>query len=89
MIMMIVDVSECDITYATDIDPDTTSSYSIITPTRHVTKEKWTVLFSNEAPKTNHDELIYYHFDSNLTTLIKLHDNKDIWIVPLKSLVGS
>lgn len=84
-IMMIVELSEYVITYDTDIDQYTTPSHSSVTPIRNLTKEKWVVILATEAPTVDSDELADYHYDSNITTRIKLYEDKDIWIVPLTS----
>lgn len=76
--MMILDLSHYDITYDADIDPDVTLLHSNVTPIRHLTKDKWVVIIATEAPTVHNDELIYYHYDSSITTRIKLHEDKYI-----------
>ena len=55
--MMILDLSDCDIIYDADIDPDTTLLHSSVTPIRNLTKEKWAVVLAAEAPTVHTDEL--------------------------------
>ena len=85
---MILDLSDCDIIYDADIDPDATPLHSNVIPIRLLTKEKWVVILTTEAPTVHNDELTDYHYDSSITTRIKLHEDKYIWIVPLTSLVA-
>ena len=70
------------------MDLDTTSSHSIVNPIRYLTKEQWVFVIAAEASQDDNDELAYYDFCSNITTCVKLHDNTDIWMVHLTSLVG-
>ena len=86
--MLIIDLSEYDVTYDTVIDSYTISSHIISTPIINLAKEKWVFVLVAEDPKANNDELVDYNFYYNITTRINFHDDKDMWMVPLTSLVG-
>ena len=60
-IIMIVDLLEYDISYDTNIDAGITTSYIIVAPIRHLTKEMWVVLLVAEAPKEYTIKLTCYH----------------------------
>ena len=41
-----------------------------------------------EYPQAEQHQLTDAHFDSKILTCIRLHDDKNTWIVPLSTLVG-
>ena len=86
--MMIIDLINCDISYEMDYDPDTLpyDVAEIIIP--HLTKKKWAVVLAAESPDTNMDSLSNSYFQSVIITRITLYSDKDIWMLPLTSLVG-
>ena len=46
------------------------------------------VVLVAEIPEANVDSLSNSHFQSEIITRIKLHSDKDLWMVPLSSLLG-
>ena len=52
-------------------------------------KEKWVVVLAASSPKIDIDDLIDYHFGSKIHTRINFHDDDDVWMVPLTSLIGT
>ena len=55
----------------------------------HLTKEKWVVLWAANAPEVNNNDITYSQFQSAIATCVKLHDDKDMWMVPLSNLFGT
>ena len=53
----------------------------------HLSQKLWVVVLSSITPKASqrHD-LTNSHFDSSILTRIKLHDDKDVFLLPLESL---
>ena len=83
--MMIFDLSDCEIDYEPDIDPDLVKTMDNWVTLPHLSKEKQVVLQAADAPEaSNH----HSHFQSSIATRVKLHDDKDMWMVPLSTLVG-
>ena len=87
-IIMILDLSECNIVHHMDQDPDTIPEDATARIIPHLTKEKWVILLASQSPEENANELSNAHFDSKILTRIKLHNDNDVWIVPLSTLVG-
>ena len=85
---MIIDLGDCEIETQPDIDPDLVHTLNHIVPLAHLAREKWVVLWATDAPETNNSEITDSHFHSTITPHVKLHDSKDIWMVPLSTLVG-
>ena len=54
----------------------------------HLTKEKWVVLWAADAPEANNHDITDSHFQSAIATRVKLYADKDMWMVPLSTLVG-
>ena len=46
------------------------------------------VLCPADAPEANNNDITDRHFQSSIATRIKLHDENDLWMVPLSTLVG-
>ena len=87
-IMMIIDLSECDIIHNMDQDPDTIpdDAEQLIIP--HLTNKKWVIFLAAESPQAEQHQLTDAHFDSKILTRIRLHDDDDTWMVLLSTLVG-
>lgn len=86
--MMIIDLGDCIIETQPDIDSDLVRTLKYIVSLPHLTREKWVVLWAADAPKANNSEITDSHFQSAIATRVKLHNGKDIWMVPLLTLVG-
>ena len=43
---------------------------------------------ATDAPEAIGDEASDSHFQSVITTRVKIHDDKDMWVVPLSTVVG-
>ena len=86
--MMIFDLSDCEIDNTPDIDPDLHETLDHVASFQHLTREKWVVLCPADAPEANNNDITDRHFQSSLATRIKLHDDNDLWMVPLSTLVG-
>ena len=88
-IMMIVDLSGLDIMYDNDVDENSTSDSSDDDQTiLHLTRAKWAIVWAGESPKVSNADLSNDHFDSSIHHRIKLHEQKDLFLVPLSSLIG-
>jgi hypothetical protein len=86
--MMILDLSECEVNYERDVNPDITSAASSTIQINYLTNEKWVVIQAATSPEADSENLTDNHFDSKIHTRIKLYDDNDVWIVPLTSLVA-
>jgi len=87
-IIMIIDLTECDITYDMDQDPDTIPDDANERVITHLTNEKWVIVLAAESPHADAHHITDSHFDSVITKRLKLHSDNDIWMVPLTTLVG-
>ena len=85
-LLMILDLSECEITYEVDIDHDQISTLSHVATIPHLTKAKWVVIKAAESPSILASELTDDYLTSDIITRIKL-DQERIWLVPLAALV--
>jgi hypothetical protein len=85
---MILDLSECEISYESDVNPDITSAASNAIHINHLTNEKWVVIQAVTSPEADSENLTDNHFDSKIHTRINLHNDDDVRIVPLTSLVA-
>ena len=85
---MIIDLSDCDITYEMDQDPDTIPDDANERVVTHLTNEKWEIVLAAESPVVDAHLYTDDHFDSCITKRVKLHSDNDIWMVPLTALVG-
>ena len=88
MMMMIIDLGDCEIETQPDIDPDLVHTLNYIVPLTHLTREKLVVLLAADAPEVNTSEITDSHFQSVIAKRVKLHDNKDMWVVPLSTILG-
>ena len=87
--MMIVDLSGVEIMYDNDVDENSASDSSDDDQTiLHLTREKWAIVWAGESPEVSNADLSNDHFDSSIHHRIKLHDQKDLFLVPLSSLIG-
>ena len=82
---MILDLSECEISYEVDIDQDQVSTIAHVAILPHLTKDKWVVIKAAESPAIISSELTYDHLTCDMITRIKLDEDR-IWLVPLLSL---
>lgn len=88
---MILNLSDCDITYNMDQDPDTIPDDANERVVTQVTDKNWIIILVAESPHDVHHDahhLIDSHFDSVITKWVKLHSDNDIWMVPLTTLAG-
>ena len=88
-IMMIIDLRNVDILYSESLDESEEneqegSPQHIV---HHLSKQLWVVVLSSVTPKASHrHDLTNSHFDSSILTRIKLHDDKDVFLLPLESI---
>ena len=85
-LLMILDLSECEINYEVDIDKDKVSEVDHLPTLTHLTKDKWVVIKAATSPSVLSSDLTDDHFSCDVITRIKL-DGDRIWLVPLSSLV--
>lgn len=85
---MIIDLSECDIVHTMDQDPDTIPLDAADRIIHHLTNEKWVILLASESPEVQSDQFPNTYFDSPILKRIKLHNDNDLWIVPLNTIVS-
>ena len=85
---MILDLSECDINDESDVNPDINSAANNAIQVDHLTNEKWVVIQAATSPEADSESLTDNHFDSKIHTRIKLHNDDNVWIVPLALLVA-
>ena len=85
---MIFDVSDCEIDYDPDIDPDLVQTVNYLVTLSHLAKEKWVVLWAAGALEANNHDITDSHFQSAIATRVKLHDDTGMWMVFLTTLVG-
>ena len=88
-IMMILDLRNVDISYSEDehnseAKEEEGRHQHVV---HHLSQQLWVVVLSSITPKASqrHD-LTNSHFDSSILTRIKLHDDKDVFLLPLDSL---
>ena len=86
---MIIDLRNIHILYSESLDESEEneqegSPQHIV---HHLSKQLWVVVLSSVTPKASqrHD-LTNSHFDSSILTRIKLHDDKDVFLLPLESI---
>ena len=85
-LLMILDLSACEITYEVDIDQDQISTLLHVATIPHLTKNKWVVIKAAESPSILASELTDDHLLSDIITRIKI-DKERIWLVPFAALV--
>ena len=86
-LLMILDLTDCEINYEADIDQDELTKITYVSTIPHLTNEKWAVVNAAESPETICSELTDDHFFSDITTRFKIDQNR-VWLVPLSALVG-
>ena len=74
--MMIFDLSDCEIDYDPDIDPDFVHTINFLVILPHLTKEKCVVLWAADVPEANNHDITDSHFQSSIATRVKLHADK-------------
>ena len=79
-LLMILDLSECEISYEVDIDQDQVSTIAHVATLPHLTKDKWVVIKAAISPSILSLELTDDHFSCNMISRIKLDENR-IWLV--------
>ena len=86
--MLSIDLSDCDISYEIDPDPDILPDdvWKIIIP--YLNKERWVIVLASENSQEKTDSLNNSHFQSVIITYIRFHSEKTVLTVPLKSLTG-
>ena len=86
--MMILDFSDTDIIYS-DKNNNEIENYSLTNHTfHHLTKEKWVVVLAASGSQADNETLTDDHFDSSIIERIELHNDNDMWLIPLSTLVG-
>jgi len=85
-ILMILDLTECEICEDVDISPDQTDTTSHAIRIPHLTQEKWVVVKAAESSSILSSELTDDHFVNDIITRIKIDEDR-IWLIPLSSLV--
>ena len=85
-LLMILDLSECEINYEVDIDQDKLSEVDQLPSLTHLTKDKWVVIKAATSPSVLSSDLTDDHFSCDVITRIKIDEDR-IWLVPLSSLV--
>ena len=88
-LLMILDLSESEISYEVDIDidQDQVSTIAHVATLPHLIKDKWVVIKAVESPSIPSSKFTDDHFSCDMITRIKL-DEDMIWLVPLLSHVN-
>ena len=81
--MMIIDLSDCIIDTQPDIDSYLVHTLNYMVPLPYLTRDKWIVLWTADTPEANNNDMTDSYFHSNFATRVELHDDKDMWMVPL------
>ena len=88
-IMMIVDLTNVEINVEPDIDPDAVVDGETATNNvPHLTNEIWLLVLAADSPIVEPNEVSDNHFESSIHKRIKLHNDDEVFIVPLSSLIG-
>ena len=88
---MILDLTDIDIMYEDDFNNGNNDNQPRTNETaiHHLTQEVWVVVLTAVSPKaSDNNDLTDSHFDSSIITRVKLHDDKDVWMLPLSTLLG-
>ena len=67
-----------------DTIPDDAEQQNIL----NLTEEKWVVVLAEDSPHAEQHQLADSHVDSKILPRIRLHNDKDTWMVLLITLVG-
>ena len=54
----------------------------------HLTEDKWAIVLAAESSQAEQHQLADTYFDYKIFTSIRLHDDKDTWMVELSTLAG-
>lgn len=73
---MILDLSECEISYKIDIDQDQLSTVPHVATISHLTKNKWVVVNTTESSYVTSSKLVDDHISCDMITSIKLDTDK-------------
>ena len=87
-ILMILDLSSCEISYDPDINTDHVTGVDSIEVQPHLTKDKWMVVAAAESPTLDASLVKDSHIELSIIKRVKLPDDNIIWLVPLSSLRG-
>ena len=88
-ILMVVDLTDVDLTYQVDLPPDSSVDEDTVRTHQHLTNEKWAIVHAAVSPSCDIDDMTDNHFDSQIHTWIKLtKEEEDLWTVPLSVIVG-
>ena len=71
-ILMILDLTECDISYEPDVDPDIINQTPNVTRITHLTNKKWVVVKAAIAPRVNETDITVDHLDCKIIIRITL-----------------
>ena len=83
-----VDFTDYEIYDQPDIDPDYSHTMDFMVLLSHLIKGKEVVLWVVDVPYANDDDITDSHVQSAITAHVNLHDDKDIWMVTLSTLIG-
>ena len=87
-IMMIVDLSQTDISYQPEINPNNAEGLDDVNIHKHLTNEVWMIVHAAISSKASTADLSNNHFDSSISQWIKLCPEENLWTVPLSALDG-
>jgi hypothetical protein len=89
-LMMVLDFTKANIIYDTDENPDAEGGANDIPNNvyHHLTNDVWVVVLVAESTTIPDGENTDSHFDSKIHRRVKLHDDKDMWMIPLSCIVG-
>ena len=87
-ILMIVDLTDMEISYDPDINPNTTVDMEDVNVHKHLTNEVWMIVHAATSPKADSSDLSDQHLDSSISQWIKLCGEENLWTVPLSALHG-
>ena len=85
--MIIIDLTDAEITYECESDTDGKHSSRKVQPISNLVKEKWVIVLAAEGYEVSNEYLTDNHFDSTMHTRIKLQSDNDMWMIQLTSLV--
>ena len=73
---MILDLTECEISYDVDIDQDELSTISHVATILHLTKDKWVVIKAAETSSASGSVITEDNFIHEMITRIKIDKDK-------------
>ena len=86
--IMFIDLTECDIDNDADTNPDEPNDVAENVNLPHLTSEMWVVVLAGKGSAIQQGSLSTSHFRSKLSTWFELHEDTDVYIVPLSTLDG-